>query len=61
MNNLTITEEELYGALLELRDASQAMVAVQHDNAPDIWVISDRYDDAVERARMVLDRVSRAG
>ncbi len=61
MKNLTITEEELFGALLELRDASQAMVAAQHDNAQDIWVISDRYDDAVERARMVLDRVSRAG
>ena len=61
MKNLTITEEELYAALLELRDASQAMVAAQHDNGQDFWVISDRYDDAVERARMVLDRVSRAG
>jgi hypothetical protein len=28
---MTITEEELFGALLELRDASQAMVAAQHD------------------------------
>jgi hypothetical protein len=61
VKNLTITEEELFGALLELTEASQAMVEAQHGNDKDIWAISDRYDDAVQRARMVLARVSRAG
>ena len=41
---MTIAEEELFGALLELRDASRAMVAAQHANDQDIWAISDRYD-----------------
>ena len=58
---MTIHEEELFGALMELTEASQAMVEAQHGNDQDIWVISDRYDDAIERARMVLARVSRAG
>ena len=58
---MTISEEELFGALMELKDASQAMVEAQHGNDQDIWAISDRYEDAIERARMVLARVERAG
>ena len=58
---MTIAEEELFGALRELMEASQAMVEAQHGNDQDIWAISDRYDDAIQRARMVLARVSRAG
>ena len=57
---MTITEEELFGALLELKDASQAMVEAQHGNDQDIWPISDRFEDAIERARMVLARAARA-
>ena len=56
---MTITEEELFGALLELKDASQAMVEAQHGNDQDLWPISDRFEDAIERARMVLARVLR--
>ena len=56
----TITEEELFGALIELKEASQAMVEALHGSDRDIWAISDRYDDAIERARMVLARVARA-
>ena len=41
---MTISEEELFGALMELKDASQAMVEAQHGNDQDIWAISDRYD-----------------
>ena len=55
---MTISEEELFGALMELKVASQAMVDAQHGNDQDIWAISDRYE---ERARMVLARVERAG
>ena len=58
---MTISEEELFGALRELMEASQAMVEAQHGNDQDIWAISDRYDDSIQRARMVLARVSRAG
>ncbi len=58
---MTIPEEELFGALMELKEASQPMVEAQHGNDQDIWAISDRYDDAVQRARMVLARVSRVG
>ncbi len=58
---MTIPEEELFGALLELMEASQAMVEARDGNDQDIWAISDRYDDAIQRARMVLARVSRAG
>ena len=58
---MTICEEELFGALMELKEASQAMVEAQHGNDQDIWAISDRYEDAIERARMVLARVERAG
>jgi hypothetical protein len=58
---MTISEEELFGALMELMEASQAMVEAQHENDQDIWAISDRYEDAIERARMVLARVERAG
>ena len=58
---MTISEEELFGALMELKEASQAMVEAQHENDQDIWAISDRYEDAIERARMVLSRVERAG
>ena len=54
----TIPEEELLGALMELTDASHE---AQHGNDQDIWAISDRYEDAIERARMVLARVERAG
>ena len=57
---MTITEEELFGALLELKDASQAMVEAQHGNDQDIWPTSDRFEDAIERARMVLARAARA-
>ena len=39
---MTISEEELFGALMELKDASQAMVEAQHGNDQDIWAISDR-------------------
>ena len=56
---MTINEEELFGALLELKDASQAMVEAQHGNDQDLWPISDRFEDAIERARMVLARVLR--
>ena len=49
---MTIAEEELFGALRELMEASQAMVEAQHGNDQDIWVISDRYDDSsVPRTR----------
>ena len=41
---MTISEEELFGALMELKEASQAMVEAQHGNDQDIWAISDRYD-----------------
>ena len=58
---MTISEEELFGALMELKEASQAMVEAQHGDDQDIWAISDRYEDAIERARMVLARVERAG
>ena len=58
---MTISEEELFGALMELTEASQAMVEAQHGNDQDVWAISDRYEDAIERARMVLARVERAG
>ncbi len=44
---MTIAEEELFGALMELTEASQAMVEAQHGNDQDIWVISDRYDDGI--------------
>lgn len=58
---MTINEEELFAALEELKEASQAMVeALQGHDEPD-WKIIDRYDDAVERARMVLARVARSG
>ena len=56
---MTINEEELFGALLELKDASQALVEAQHGNDQDLWPISDRFEDAIERARMVLARVLR--
>ena len=46
---------------MELKEASQAMVEAQHENDHDIWAIIDRYEDAIERARMVLARVERAG
>ena len=46
---------------MELMEASQAMVEAQHENDHDIWAIIDRYEDAIERARMVLARVERAG
>ena len=46
---------------MELMEASQAMVEAQHGNDQDIWAISDRYEDAIERAHMVLARVERAG
>lgn len=34
--------------------------ALQVQESPD-WKIMDRYDDAIERAEMVLARVARAG
>lgn len=58
---MTITEEELFAALMELREASQAMVQSLQEHEHTDWKIIDRYDDAIERARMVLARVSRAG
>ena len=54
----TIPEEELLGALMELTDASHE---AQHGNDQDIWAIGDRYDDVIQRARMLLVRVSRVG
>jgi hypothetical protein len=58
---MTILEEELSAALREVTDASQAMVeALEQHEEPD-YKISDRYDDAIERARMVLARASRVG
>ena len=38
---MTISEEELFGALMELTEASQAMVEAQHENYQDIWAITD--------------------
>ena len=40
--------EELFGALMELTEASQALVEVRDGNDQDIGAMSDRYDDASE-------------
>jgi hypothetical protein len=56
---MTTTEEDLYAALCELAEASEALVNQLHDHEEPDQMIYDRYDDAQERARMVLARANR--
>jgi hypothetical protein len=56
---MTTTEEDLYAALCELSEASEALVNQLNDHEEPDQMIYDRYDDAQERARMVQARAIR--
>jgi hypothetical protein len=56
---MTTIEEDLCAALRELAEASEALVNQLNDNDEPYQLLFDRYDDAQERARMVLARATR--
>jgi hypothetical protein len=56
---MTTIEEDLYAALRELAEASEALVNQLNDHEEPDQLLYDRYDDAQERARMVLARATR--
>lgn len=54
---MTTTEEDLYGALQELQEATKDLIEALAQTGNADRHICDRYDEATERAELVLARV----
>jgi hypothetical protein len=57
--NMTTTEEDLYGALRELKDSADDLFETISQNETADQHLYDRYDAAVDRAELVLRRVEK--